>query len=151
MQTNPEAQHSLRLKEKVPLKEIELEAETPDVSMNSFEKVIDVELKELGMYKRYFGRMKIRTCTDPAVFLTDLVERIEQLDIKIEQDHDQNERKIKQWLQTGETEDLRYANSNLKKNYKQLERLVIENILYRNFFNDDGTVKTKQLFVPQKL
>ena len=39
----------------------------------------------------------------------------------------------------------------MKKYYKQLDRLVTENdILYRKFFNDDGTVKHKQLCVPQK-
>ena len=43
--------------------------------------------------------------------------------------------------------DLQYAKSKLKKYYKLLDRLVIENdILYHKFFGDDGTVKHKQLY-----
>ena len=101
--------------------------------------------------KRSLRGISAVTLPDPADFLADINERIEQLDMKKEQDQDQNIRKVKQWLQIGEIEDLRYANSKLKKYYKQLDRLVIENdILYRKFFEDDGTVKHKQLCVPQK-
>ena len=188
MQTDPEAQFSLRLTEKVPVREIEIEseAETPDVSLNTIEEIIDAfkeedeidlamveKLKELGMYETYLQKQKAEpevlktrdliklkrslrgisaeTLPDPADFLADIDERIEQLDIK-----KKNKIKIKisekkQWLQTGEIEDLRYANSKLKKYYNQLDRLVIENdILCRKIFDDDGTVKHKQLCVPQK-
>ena len=68
MQTDSEAQFFCRLTEKVPVREfeIELEAETPDVSLNTIEKIIDAfkeedeidlavveKLKELGMYEAY--------------------------------------------------------------------------------------------------
>ena len=181
MQTVPEAQFLLRLPEKVPVREIEIEseAETPDVFLNTIEKIIDAfkeedeidlarveKLKELAIKKRYFEKQKAEpdvlktrdliklkrslrgisavTLQDPADFLANIDERIEQLDIKKEQDQYQKTQKAKQWLQTGEIEDLRYANSKLKKYYKQLDRQLIENnILFRKFFDDDGTVKHK--------
>ena len=72
---------------------------------------------------------------DPADLLADNEKRVQQIDIKIQEDQDQNIQKQIQWLQTGKIEDLGYANSKLKKYYKQLDRLLIDNdILYRNFF-----------------
>ena len=48
-------------------------------------------------------------------------------------------------------EDLRYANSK-PKDYKKLDRLLVENVLlYINFFDNDRTVKHNQLCVPQKV
>ena len=81
------------------------------------------KLKELGVYERYSEKQEAETKVlktkdliklkqslretsavtfpDPADFLADIDVRIEQLDIKKEEDQDQNIRKVKQWLQTG--------------------------------------------------
>ena len=78
---------------------------------------------------------------------------LKTVDNKIEQDEEQNIQKLKQWLQTGEIEEgLQYANSKMRRYYRQLDQLEIENdLLYRKCFDDDGTVKHKQLRVPHKL
>ena len=104
------------------------------------------KIRDLIKLKRSLKQISAVTFPEPAVLLTNFDERIELLDIKVEDGEDITILEVKHCLQLGEIEDLRYANSKMKKYYEQLDRLVIENgICYRKFLDDDGIVNYSQL------
>ena len=73
---------------------------------------------------------------DPSDQRNDLLEKLNPLDLKVEQTKDEVIKSVVQWKLQNHIDDLRYASFALKKYKKQFDRLVlIENILYRQFFD----------------
>ena len=74
---------------------------------------------------------------DPSDQLNDLLEKLNPLDLKAEQKKDEVIKRVVQWKLQNNIDDLQYVSFALNKK----DRLVlIENILYRQFFDHTGTV-----------
>ena len=88
---------------------------------------------------------------DPSDQLNDLLEKLNPLDLKVEQAKDEVIKNVVQWKLQNHIDDLQYASFALKKYKKQFERLVlIENILCRQF-DHTGKVKYLQYCLPKHL
>ena len=89
---------------------------------------------------------------DPSDQLNDLLEKLNPLDLKVEQTKDEVIKSVVQWKLQNHIDDLQYASFALKKYKKQFDRLVlIENILHRQFFDHTGKVKYLQYCLPKHL
>ena len=72
---------------------------------------------------------------EPADSLTDVLDRLEPLDLVQEQAKDDSIKEVLKWKKENKISDLTYASFALKKYAKQFDRLVIDNgILCRQFF-----------------
>ena len=188
MQTDPNASLSLRLTDKIPVREIHIDstAKLPDASLNSIEikeafsdqvvmtNEIRQQLESLGLLETYmlkqnkiensdeleaqaFVRLVGPTISaidypDPADLFSDLSDRSEPLDLKLEQEKDPDIQEVKNWITENKIPDLKYASSRRKKYAKQINRLELKDaILYRKFFNDTGQVKYLQYCLPKHL
>ena len=186
MQTDPSASLSLKLTDKVPVREIYIDstARVPDASLNQVQAIEDAfstneeiddnliaNLQRFGLYQAYLEKQngkngneglepkalvhlirKTVKYPDPAELYNDLPLNSEPLNLKAEQQKDPDVENVKNWMRIGETPDLTYANSRLKKYAKQFNRLIIEDeILFRNFYDDTGNIKHKQYCLPTHL
>ena len=89
---------------------------------------------------------------DPSDQLNDRLEKLNPLDLKEEQAKDEVIKNVFQRKLQNHIDDLQYASFALKKYKKQFDRLVlIENILYRQFFDHTGKVKYLQYCLPKHL
>ena len=89
---------------------------------------------------------------DPSDQLNDLLEKLNPSDLKVEQAKDEVIKNVVQWKLQNHIFDLQYASFAHKKYKKQFHRLVlIENILYRQFFDHTGKVKYLQYCLPKHL
>ena len=66
------------------------------------------------------------------------------LNLYDEQQKDHDIKTVIRWKTGLEVPNVKYAPQLLRKYYKHLNRLVIENVLYREFYDDTGRVQIKQ-------
>ena len=196
MQTDPTQTLELKLNDKIPIKEIEVEttAKTPDVLVNSIESMEDIfddltptnvnndaiisQLKQQGIsddilkqiqsqtqsqpsqddilglirFKAKISEINAIEMHDPADSLTDVLDRLEPLDLVQEQAKDDSIKEVLKWKKENKISDLTYASFALKKYAKQFDRLVIDNgILCRQFFDHTGKVMYLQVCLPKHL
>ena len=84
--------------------------------------------------------------------LSDVTSNAEPLDLMKEQAKDENLQLVKKWLTEGFADDLTYASLELKKYYKHLNRLTIDNgVIYRQFFDNTGKISHLQYCLPMHL
>ena len=62
---------------------------------------------------------------DPSDQLNDLLEKLNPLDLKVEQTKDEVIKRVVQWKLQNKIDEVQYASSALKKYKKQLDRLVL--------------------------
>ena len=176
VQTDKGASLSLKLTDKVPVREIyvESEAKSPDVSISNIDPEPEMEevfivsqLQELGLYDAYIERkrengdeinslFKLKRAEVNAIqyanqadLLKDLTDR-EILDLASEQTKDEEIMQAIEWKRNGLSSNLKYASRRLKKYVEQFDRLEIENnTLCRQFFDDK--IIFKQYCLPKNL
>ena len=73
------------------------------------------------------------------------------LNLYDEQQKDHDIKTVIRWKTGLEVPNVKYAPQLLRKYYKHLNRLVIENVLYREFYDDTGRVQIKQYCLPKHL
>ena len=189
MQTDPSVSLSLKLTDKIPVREIQIDttAKLPDASLNLIHSMDDAfpekkkiddnlraQLLELGLYENVMRELSSQEASatiqpqnfvritrpiiaavqhpDPADVFSDLNMSHEVLDLKNEQDKDNDIVEVKDWKRNEQVPNLTYENSRKKKYAKQFNRLIIDDeVLYRNFYDDTGHVKHKQYCLPKHL
>ena len=89
---------------------------------------------------------------NPADTLNDIFDRSQPIDQKAEQMKDHGIRKIVEWKENNTVVNLTYASRNMRKFYKHMQRLIVEDgVLYRLFYGDAGKVIHQQYCVPEHL
>ena len=194
VQTDPSQTIQLKLTDRIPVKEIEIEtvAKSPDVSLScleTFESLFSSNSSQIGQNviselkqkeisddllmqiqvktktntepDDILGLIRLKYCKneinailirDPSDQLNDLLEKLNPLDLKVEQTKDEVIKSVVQWKLQNHFDDLQYASFALKKYKKLFDRLVlIENILYRQFSDHNGKVKYLQYCLPKHL
>ena len=74
------------------------------------------------------------------------------MNLRYEQQKDQNIVTVLQWLATDPPSSTHYSNSELMKYFKHFDRLESHNgILYRKFYDHSGRNKIRQYVVPQHM
>ena len=127
------------------------------------------QLQELGLYDAYIERkrengdemnslFKLKRAEVNAIqyanqadLLNDLTDREEILDLASEQTKDEEITHAIEWKRNGLSGNLKYASRRLKKYAKQFDRLEIENMLCRQFFDDTDKIIFKQYCLPKHL
>ena len=167
MHINPADKVKLKISEKIPIVavEFELEPKTPDNSLTELDYVTELaEVQPAG--KRLisdtdfvitnftvFDNASVNSLELPNPLDTyDFSESSEPLELAVEQDRDENVRKVKEWLSTKIFPDPKYLTPELKKYLKHKNRLIVKNnVLYRQFYAHNGSISHLQFCVPKQL
>jgi hypothetical protein len=176
MYIDPETKFSLKIKERIPLRSIEvnIEGKTPENSLSEIqndqrkerfeeeeyvdETHIDGEVTSLILPQgvQAFNQMDrneiLAALVEPDPADTQKVPTL-KANMLLEQAKDEYIITVKDWIEKKITKpDVTYKHFELRKYAKQLPRLtIVDGILYRKFFDDTGQNYTKQLCVPVHL
>ena len=183
MQTDRSAKMSLKLTDKIPIKEVHIDttAQIPDVMVNliswneddfdTTERKFIEQLRMCGLFDQYVEQTKNEVGTDikgflqlkkpeinevhynnPLDVLSDITDRMQPLNLYSEQQQDEDIRKIIRWKKDNVTADLTYECKTVRKYFKQINRLVVEEgVLFRLFYDDIGQIQYKQYCLPKQL
>ena len=149
---NPETKLQLKIQSKLPVCDVDvnLTLQAPDNSLTVI--APDYELMDLiyGQCSEHPSMNALHQANPLDEF--DLTNKMEPLNLAVEQQQDKNIRTVMTWLKGEHPKNSEHFNVELKKYYKHLKRLEIHNgVLYRKFFDNTGRNFTRQYVLPNHL
>ena len=162
---NPSAKLKLKLSDRIPVKDIEVEvlAQTPDNSLTALITAVNVPLITIDseetcttIHLSAFFEPKDQSLNklseENPLDKFELSKCLKSIDMFNEQSKDNDIQKALNWLRKKDSPISMYGSYDLQKYHKQLGRLILDgNILCRKFYDHSGKNFIKQIVIPKQL